>query len=340
MNRRLSTALKYLFSVLLTVVFLYVTFRGTDVHALVESVKDANYWWILLMFACLMLSHAVRAWRWRYLLEPIKPDIGFRNLFSGVMIGYLMNNILPRAGELARPYAIGKLEAIPKSAALGTIVVERLIDTVSFLVLVVLIPFVYHGPLVESFPWLQRSGMILSLVTLFALVVMVSLMLRRDWTDAVLRTLAPLLTAGIARRVDRMTHSFLDGFLFVKEPKNFLVIFLLSVAVWGLYVLMTYVAFFSFDLQHVLDLRAAIVILAISSIGVSLPTPGATGTYHLFATRAMTQLFLVPNETALSYATVTHAVGFVGVTIIGLYYLLQDHMKVSDAVRKGVKEGG
>lgn len=339
MNRRISTALKYLFSVLLTVAFLYVAFRGTDPHALVESVRGANYWWILLMFACLMLSHAARAWRWRYLLEPIKRDIGFRNLFSGVMIGYLMNNILPRAGELARPYAIGKLESIPKSAALGTIVVERLIDTVSFLVLVVLIPFVYHGPLLESFPWLQRSGMILSLVTLCVLVVIVSLMLRRDWTDAVLRTLAPLLTAGIARQVDRMTHSFLDGFLFLKEPKNFLLIFVLSVVVWGLYVLMTYVAFFSFDLHQVLDLRAAIVILAISSIGVALPTPGATGTYHLFATQALTRLFFVPNEIALSYATVTHAVGFVGVTVIGLYYLFQDHIKVSDAVQKGVKEG-
>jgi glycosyltransferase 2 family protein len=339
MNRRISTVLKYLFSALLTVVFLYVAFRGTDPQALIKSVRGANYWWILLMFACLMLSHVARALRWRYLLAPIKPNIGFRNLFSGVMIGYLMNNVLPRAGELVRPYTIGKLEAIPKSAAFGTIVVERMIDTVSFLLLVVLIPFVYEGALLESFPWLQRSGMILSMVTLAAVALMVSLMLRRDWTDALLGKLAPLLTAGLARRVDRVTHSFLDGFLFIKEPGNFLVIFVLSVVVWGLYVLMTYFAFSSFDLQHVLDLRAAIVILAISSIGVALPTPGATGTYHLFATQALTRLFFVPNEVALSYATVTHAVGFVGVTVIGIYYLIQDHIKVSDAMEKGVNAG-
>src|SRR5512140_298699 len=125
MNR--SRLLRYLLSIALMVFFLWYAFRGTDFGKLYEAIRDASYGWIAISFAILMLSHVVRAWRWRYLLEPIKPAIGLRNLFSAVMIGYFVNNLLPRAGELARPYSIGKLESIPGSAAFGTIVVERLI---------------------------------------------------------------------------------------------------------------------------------------------------------------------------------------------------------------------
>ena len=93
----LSRPVQYLLSAALSLVFLFLAFRGTDIHQLATSIADANYAWLGISFACLMLSHAVRAYRWRYLLDPIKPSIGFRNLFSGVMIGYLMNNVLPRA---------------------------------------------------------------------------------------------------------------------------------------------------------------------------------------------------------------------------------------------------
>jgi uncharacterized protein (TIRG00374 family) len=332
MTRRSKTILQYLFSILLAVVFLYLAFRGTDFQKLAQLIGGANYWWIALTFGCLILSDWVRALRWRYLLNPIKPNIGMHNLFSAVMIGYFMNNVFPRAGEIARPYALGKLEAIPKSAALGTIVVERIIDTISFLILVVLMPLVYAGPLRESFPWLTQSGILISSVTAVMLVFIITLMLRRDWTDTLLTKTLRFLPNRFAKRMHGATHSFLDGFLFLKRPGSFFVIGVLSVCIWGLYVLMTYFAFFAFDLQRHLGLGAALVVLTISTIGVALPTPGATGTYHVFATQALSRLFNVPNELALGYATITHAVGFIGVSVIGVYYLFKDHIKVGEAM--------
>lgn len=331
MTPRSRTTLKYLLSALLTVVFLAFAFKGTDLDKLYLSIKGANYWWMLVMFTCLMLSHLFRSWRWRYLLDPIKPNIGLRNLFSGLMIGYLVNNVLPRAGELVRPYTIGKLESLPKSAALGTIVVERLMDTVSFLFLVAIIPLVYSGPLAATFPWLQEAGTILSVATIAFLLVIVTLMIRRDWTDGLLRMMGRILPASFSRRLDTITHSFLDGFLFLKHPRNFVRILVLSVLIWTLYVMMIYVSFFAFHLQQ-LGLGAAIVVQAISSIGVAIPTPGATGGYHWFTSQTLTRLFFVPDEVALSFATVTHAVGYIGVTVIGLYFFLKDHINVREAV--------
>ena len=76
----------------------------------------------------------------------------------------------------------------------------------------------------------------------------------------------------------------------------------------------------------------------ITTIGVAVPTPGATGSYHMFAAQTLTLLYLVPSEVALSYATVTHAVGFIGVTLVGLYFLFKDHIRISDAVTTGQVE--
>ena len=340
MNLRTKQLLKYLASALLTVGFLYIAFRGTDFGKLFASIAAANYWWMVASMVCLMVSHVFRSWRWRYLLDPIKPDISLRNLFSGVMIGYFINNILPRAGELVRPYTIGRLESVPKGAALGTIVVERIMDTVSFLILVLVIPLVYDGPLAQAFPWLRQAGMIIMLATFLFLAIALALMLRRDWTDAILGRTTGFLSPRFAKKIDRAIHSFLDGFMFVKRPASFLAILVLSVLVWFLYILMTYLAFFSFGLQTQLGFGAAIVVLAISSIGIAIPTPGATGGYHWFAAQTLIRLFHIANPVALSYATVTHAVGYICVTVVGLYYFLRDHININEAMNKPVEQPG
>lgn len=333
MTARFRTLLKHFSSVALALLFLYLAFRDVDISGLWASMGSADYWWMFLMLLLLLGSHILRSLRWRYLLEPIKAGIGLRSLFSGVMLGYLVNNVLPRAGELVRPYAIGRLESISKSAALGTIVVERIMDGVSFLILLALMPLVYDGPLREVFPWLGESGIIMSAVLLSFLIVAVVLMVRRDWTTRLVGFAERILPGKSSLRIHRVVHSFLDGFLFLKQPRKYPVIVLLSAGVWFLYIAMMHAAFVAFHLQHQLGWRAAVVVLAISSIGVALPTPGSTGSYHFFTAQTLTRLFFVPEKIALGYATLTHAVGYVGVSIIGLYFLYHDHIKVSDAVR-------
>lgn len=325
--------LQYIISGALTVFFLYLAFRGTDPADLADSLRHADYWWILGYFVALMASHLLRALRWRYMLYPLKPDIGLRNLFSALMIGYMLNNILPRAGEIGRPYVIGQLERISAGASFGTIVVERIMDIVSFLILVGALPFLYRGPLRESFPWLTQSGIILAALIIPATAVIVLLMRRRDWADAVLVRLTRVLPQGFGRRIDRLTHSFLDGFTFLKTPRHFLIIGVLSVFVWSLYAVMTWCGLRAFGLDRALGVSGAVVVLAISSIGVAIPTPGSTGTYHAFASQTLIALFGVARATALSFATLTHAVGFVSSTLFGLYYLLVDRITLGDAVR-------
>lgn len=335
MARRARIPLRYIISALVTLLLLYLAFRGTDFGRLLQTIAAANYWWILLSLVLLMISHALRAWRWRFLMNPIKSGIGFRNLFAGVMIGYLVNNVIPRGGELARPFVLGKLESLSKTAALGTVVVERLIDILCFLVLVMLLPVLYNGPLWSTFPWLETASITVSVITGGGLFVLIALMIRRDWTDALLRVIDPFLPRWIAARASGKVHAFLDGLLFLKNPGQSAAIVVLTVLVWYAYALMTYVAFFAFDLQGTLDFSASLVLLTISSVGVAIPTPGGTGSYHALTAQALQKLFLVDPAIALSYATVTHAVGYLGVTIVGSYFLFRDNVAVSDAVRTG-----
>jgi hypothetical protein len=284
-----------------------------------------------------MLSHAFRAWRWEYLLRPVKQDLRFRNLFSALMVGYMMNNVLPaRAGELVRPYAINKLEGVSRSTAFGTVFVERIFDIVSFMLVIALIPLVYTGPLTQAFPWLEETGIWITAVTLAFLALFAFLMVRRDIVMRILGSVTRKLSPKKAQLVEHVAHSFLDGFLFLKEPKSYLTIGVLSVVVWGLYIVMMYLPFYAFGLteKYHLDMGAAMVVQAISSIGIVIPTPGGTGPYHYFTIQTLTKLYGVDDELARSYATVTHAVGFVGVTLVGLYYFLRDRLHMSEVMRQ------
>ncbi|MDP2209970.1 MAG: lysylphosphatidylglycerol synthase transmembrane domain-containing protein [Bacteroidota bacterium] len=340
MNSKIKSFLKYFLSVILTFGFLYFAFRGTDFGKLYEILLGANYWWALAMFPILLLSHAIRAWRWRYLLAPVKKDLKFQNLFSALIIGYMMNNILPRAGELVRPYAISKSENISRSAAFATVVVERIFDIISFMFLIALIPAVYSGPLTEIFPWLEETGMWLTSVSFIFLGVFIFLMIRRDIVMRILQILTRRLSEKKAKLVDHIVHSFLDGFLFFKERKNYFVIFVTSILVWGLYIMMMYVAFNAFGLveNNNLDLAAALVVQAISSIGILIPTPGAIGPYHYFTIQTLTKLYGIEYTVAASYATVTHAVGFIGITLLGIVYFLKDRLKVSEIMKEKLEQ--
>jgi uncharacterized protein (TIRG00374 family) len=324
---------------LLTGGFLWFSFRGIDLRAVLAAAAGASYGWIALSLIFLFLSHLLRAWRWRILLAPVKQAIGLRNLFSGVMIGYLVNNVIPRGGELVRPFVISRLENISRSSAFGTIVIERIIDTLTFLTLVAFLPLIYVGPLRNSFPWLEDAGKVIAGITIALLLTLIVLMVRRDWTDRVLVAAARLIPRRLASRVNSFVHRFLDGLLFLQEPRSIFVVIASSAGVWFLYILMIWASLVAFGLEGI-GLAGATVVQTISSIGVAIPTPGATGSYHAFTAQTLTRLFGVNAATALSFATVTHAASYVAVSIVGLWYVFRDNFSLKETlVRQDQPEG-
>lgn len=266
-------------------------------------------------------------------MTPIKADIRVRNLFYSVMIGYFFNSIFPRLGELARPYSIKKMESIPLSTALGSVVVERVIDLISLVIFFALSLIFFREPLKQAFPWMESGSVILFIGSAVFLVFMIFLTIRTNQTISFVNKFLHWFPASIAHRIEEMLRTFIDGLLIIHNREKYLMVGILSVVMWFLYSLQFYVVFFAFTSTSGLTLLAAMVLMVIASIGIILPMPGGTGTYHYFCSQGLVLLFNIPRDQALSYATVTHAVGLLFLLIFGSIILMISNFSFSETTR-------
>jgi glycosyltransferase 2 family protein len=332
MNRRTKSIIRYSISFVFALVFLYLAFRGVKLSDLWTSLKGANYWWISLLIPLNILQNWIRAERWSHLLAPIKSPISKRNLFSGIMIGYAINNVLPRVGEIVRPYIVGRREGISISSTLGTVIVERILDFISFYFIVCIVLSLYPESL-DSFvdnPAVMRPVFLLGSVALLAVFILFFFKAEAFFRFiAKIKRFAPKKYAG---KIDKKLESFYTGFAVSKMRGKFGVILFQSFMIWGVNALIMFVPFQAFSdlIRPDLNFGASIVLLVISSIAWILPAPGAMGTYHSFLTIAMVKLYHVNMTTALSYAIVTHEVGYIVIIVIGAYYYFHDHIKMSE----------
>jgi len=132
-----------------------------------------------------------------------------------------------------------------------------------------------------------------------------------------------------------LIHAFIEGLLVIKDPKSYIFIFIGTALLWGAYTIQWYIPFLSFNMvnDYSLTIGSALILNVIVAIGIMIPVPGATGTYHAFCIQSLTGLFLVNGATAAAYATVTHAIGIIGITLVGLYFFMKDNMKLSNITK-------
>ena len=306
-------------------VFLWLAFRNVNFSELWEYTKKISFGWILPFAVTLLISNILRAERWRLLIEHEKKDLDRITLIAGVLTGYLLNMVGPRLGEVSRPVYVAKRENLNSSKLIGTIVLERIIDLATMILLMVIVA-VY---LISDLGVLRQifgdqtmnllTGGVPLVTTLWSIftVVMIGLSIY-------------LIIKGIqylARRVEKVywwvervkeaLNQFKDGLLAVREVKRWGLFIFYTLLIWTCYTLMSYIPFWMFDMHQVygLGLLEAITITVISAIGIAIPSPGGLGTYHYFVKQTLLVLFAVPAVTGLAYATVTHAATVVFVVL-------------------------
>jgi len=319
--------IKIAIGIVISIVFTFLAFRDVNLQEMLAALKGANYLWLLPSFLFMLISHFVRAYRWRYFLEPMKPQVKFSPMFSALMIGYAANNIFPlRLGEFMRAYAIGKSQNISKSSAFATIIVERLIDVLALLLL--LVSTILFYPLPEI---IEKSSYGIFAITFGAIVFMVFLM---EKSEATIGLIGKLLPAGMFVKIEKIVRSFLQGFQALRKSEHHLVVAIFSILVWLLYAATVYISFFAFDFpqQYQLSIASSLVVLVTVSIGIMIPSsPGFVGTYHWFCMQSLA-LYGVPHSQALSFAVVSHALNTLPFTAIGLLYFWKENLRLSDAV--------
>jgi len=322
----------------ISLVFVYWVVRGLDWVSFWIAVKSAEYWWLIPGVAVYFVAVWVRAWRWHYLLKPIKP-IPTRIMFPITCIGYMGNNIYPaRAGEVLRAVILKRREGVPISASLATIIVERIFDGVVMLAFVFVNLTKLAGMADVSIPigkWeftIQNIAVWGSVAFFGALIVFL------------LAAMFPKITARIGQWfIDRLLpirlrgktggimHKFLDGLESLRSPLNVLMVFVTSIIIW---LLETVKYWF---VMHAFGFSVSFFILMLMNGVVNLATtipaaPGYLGTFDAPGI-AILQAVDIDKAVATGYTLVLHLALWVPITLLGAYYLAHEGIKWSDSLR-------
>lgn len=296
-------------SILVATLLLYLAFRNVDLASLREQMVQIRFGWAIPFIVALIISHWLRALRWELYLPEMERRPPRITLFTGVMIGYMMNYVFPRLGEVSRPLFVARQTGESGSSLLGTIVLERVIDLVFLILFLVVISvwFISDGRLMAEIFGTEHW----SLSIWLALPVVAAALFLMIWGGG--RVLNHLRRREephpLAEKVLEGVSLFGDGVLAIRRLERWGLFILYTAGIWIGYTLMAWLPFQMLDLheQFGLGLVESMVVTTISAVGVVVPTPGGIGSYHLFIQQTLWLLYQVPLVSGLTYATVTHA---------------------------------
>lgn len=322
------------------ITFLFVAWAlfKYDFAAVLDALKDANYLWIIPAAIIEMLLIYIRAVRWHYFLEPIKP-VSHYNSFMATSVGFLANMVIPaRIGEFVRAWVLGKKENISKSASMGTVVMERAIDGLSIVVVILMVIYFVDVPEREGGYWntLKATGFMVSAFYALVFATLFLLHKRVRWVEWMIDASISILPERFAEKTRLILESFRQGFDVLESGHHIIAIVIWSVIFWGVAGGLNLAFFYAFGLND-LPFIATYLILMAQVIGVMVPSPGFVGPYHA-ATMAGLAFYGVEAEKGLSVAIVMHATMFVTNIAPGLVFLWFEKMSFSE-IKRSADEG-
>jgi glycosyltransferase 2 family protein len=309
-----SLTKKVRFSVCLLVssVCLFLAVRGMNAEQALQELLKSSPLPIVGAVLFLFLSIWIRAWRWGYLLLPIKSISPFP-LFRSTLIGFMGNNLLPfRAGELLRGVSIGQSQNISKGAALGSIILERAFDGV----VLSLIPFLLLAFL-DLAPWVVAASLALFLVYLTGLFLIMFTSIG-EWAGGCWRRATTMMPPATAEGLGSIAEHFFQGMKGSNQFGSLLTVSLLSFLCWlcnGMYFFLLFEA-----LGIKLSFLAALIVQVVIALGAMLPAgPGDVGSFEYLTVLGLA-LFGISQEAAFAYALLAHICQFVPITAAGLFF--------------------
>jgi len=309
--------------VLLAGLLLYFFLRGVAWGEIARAIRRADRIDLLLVLAATVVVYLARAWRWGYLLAPLA-KVPLRRLFSATVVGFMAGLIVPRAGEVVRPYLVARRYPIATSAGFATIILERLADLITVLLFFFLYLYVLplpaeqtRGPLISL---LKTAGAFAAVAALAVLAVLFAFHAHADKAMAVFDRALSRLPAKIARVLAHVLRAFGDGLAVLQAPpRHLLIIMGQSVLVWLAIAFSIHLNNRAFGI-HV-PFHACFLVIAFLTVGVAIPTPGMVGGFHAAFLLAVTQSFGVDKGTAAAAGITMHALSNLPVLLGGLLLL-------------------
>ena len=293
--------------------FLYLAFRNVKLDELGGALQRINTSWLLVALVVSLLIMVFRAWRWQLELRPLE-HVPFGRLWVIISVAYMAINLLPvRIGEIVRPWLLSRRSGVSFSSIVGNVVLEKTMDSL------IIVFYILLGLLtVENLPvWVRRGAM----VPAGAAAILVTLVLLFWWRGETFvdRWVLHLLPEGFGSKLKRVLASMADGMRVIPNPVLLLSVFLVSLIMWFLPILSSYIMIRAFDFP--VPFGAALVVFIFVGFGTALPNlPGMIGPYQ-YACQLALGLFGVSAVDALAYGLVLNAVQFLSLVAQGLIAL-------------------
>jgi glycosyltransferase 2 family protein len=320
LRKAILQTLKFLAFFAVGIVLLWFAFRTVNFTKLWVELKEADYSWLLLSAFFGLAAFISRARRWVLLVNPLGFTPSTRNAFYALMTGYLANLALPRIGEITRCVALGKKEKIPVDKLIGTVVIERTIDFISLLVIMIILIFTSG----------EQIGLFLKESILIPIQQKVFSIFGNTWILWIILFSLGVITLFLMIRYKknlRKIHFFskifdlvrgiINGLKTITNLKRKWEFIFHTVFIWINYALMTWVVVFSLPSTSHLTFGNSIFILVIGGLAMSAPVQSGLGAFHYIVSQGLLVVNGIPLEDGLAYALLTHESQLIMVAIIG-----------------------
>ncbi len=343
--------IKYLVTIIIVVLFFWLAFKdftSTEIESLWLTLKNINGYWVGLTVVVLGFSNVVRALRWRYLLSEVRTGLLISDFYHATMIGYAINLVLPRVGEISKAVHLSKKTKIDIKQVLASVVVERILDSMIFALFFAVSSFMFRAKLDEVFGDISMLGwslpihffsiflLILTLVMLLSFTLLVFFPYK---VTGLIESFFSKFSEKLSQRLSEFFTAFIEGAGALKQTKNYSVILLSSLGIWGIYLLGTLFPFYSmsFDLEYSLGVLEALATMSIAAFG-QLITPAGAGTYQYICQTVLNKVFLVEISQASAFALLVFSIILATYGVLGAYSVFSQskEIKLDRSIKKDI----
>lgn len=309
----------------LAVALMAWVFRSTDLASVWAEIERARADLIAASAAGIALAYAVRVKRWLLLLAPLGP-VRVGSATRATLIGFATSTIVPRLGELVRPYLLARREDLSMSAALATIVVERLLDMVAVILLFGLFLLAFGNQLPSTgeqvLGGLKAGGLTVAIGAGVFLALVCAAARRPGWEVWLAQRVERLAPHGPGATASRFITRFGAGLGAARDPGRLLRAVAWSLVMWALVGATAWWGCLAFGIA--LPPSSGLLLMVLMALGVSAPTPAGVGSFHVAVQVGLTAFYDVPMDAAVGAAVVLHAATFAPVTVVGLAWMARD----------------
>lgn len=306
----MKKSIRYIISFLLAAGLLWFVFKDIDLASMGSRLAAADWRWIALSAVLTLLAHFFRAWRWTMMLRPLHKQVSLYASFISLLTGYFANYILPRMGEVTRCGTLYRMEGVPVNQSLGTVIADRVFDVLVLAVLLILnftLEFdrlsTFFAGLVGS--RLEGSGESANILGILIGGGLIAALLVSIWIWRSRSLRERLLSIALVRKVWEFAQGMINGLLSVRKLDSPLLFVVSTVAIWVCYYFTSYVLFFCIPETSHLGMLAGLTVLVIGSVGMTAPTQGGIGAYHLLVGNVMV-LYGLTQQDGITLATFVH----------------------------------